>query len=185
MMRSALGQNSSSAGAAVGRPAPDFELPDHAGRILRLRDLLNKPVIVFFFPKAFTPGCTAQACAFRAGPHPDDSEPQPPESAVLKSLSIRAHVLGVSTDSISTLAAFARRFEIDYPLLSDADGALHRAWRVPRTLGLFRSRTTYTLDALGVVRDVFSSQLRPGAHAQRALHAIDAIERAAAWREPH
>ena len=97
-----------------GRQAPDFTLTDHEGRQVRLYDLRGRRVIVYFYPKAFTPGCTSEACDFR------DS------LASLESLGYT--VLGVSGDDPVTLGRFATEYHLPYRLLSDPDSATARAW---------------------------------------------------------
>jgi peroxiredoxin Q/BCP len=97
-----------------GDSAPELDLPDQSGRDVRLSDFGGRRVIVYFYPAASTPGCTAQACDFR------DS---------LGSLAASGYaVLGVSPDGRTALEDFADEHRLTFPLLSDADGATARAW---------------------------------------------------------
>lgn len=144
----------------VGALAPDFERPDQHGRPFRLSSTRGRPAVVFFFPRAFTPACTAQACAFR--------------DAYEAFTQAGATVVGISTVAVEGLAgqeAFARRFGLPFTLVSD-DGSIRAAWGVPRTLGLFPGRVTYVLDAQGRVAHQFASQLRVGAHVRKAIEVV-------------
>lgn len=145
----------------VGDLAPDFERLDHEGRAFRLSDLRGRCVVVFFYPKDYTPGCTAQSCRFRDG-YEDFT-------------AAGAEVVGISGDGASTHAGFAGRYRLPFRLLSDADGSLRRLWGVPRTLGLLPGRVTYVVGPDGVVRHRFSSQWRIGTHVQRALDVVRSL----------
>jgi peroxiredoxin Q/BCP len=145
----------------VGDPAPDFERPDHQGRPFRLSAMRGRCVVVFFYPKDYTPGCTAQSCRFRDGYE--------------QFTAAGAEVVGISSDAPSTHAGFAGRYRLPFRLLSDADGSLRRLWGVPRTLGLLPGRVTYVVGPDGVVRHRFSSQWRIGTHVQRALDVVRSL----------
>jgi peroxiredoxin Q/BCP len=146
----------------VGALAPDFSALDQHARPFRLSEQRGRPVVVFFYPRDFTPACTAQSCAFR--------------DAYAELAGTGAVVVGVSGDSDESHAKFAARHALPYALISDADGSIRKAWGVPRSaFGLLPGRVTYVLDATGVVRMVFSSQLRAGEHAQRALRAVASL----------
>jgi peroxiredoxin Q/BCP len=129
---------------------------------VRLKDFLGRrPVVLFFYPKDETPGCTQEVCAFR-----DDYE----EFGRLD-----AEVIGVSSDSVSSHKNFADNHDLPFTLLSDAEGKVRRLYRVPNTFGLFPGRVTYIIDREGIVRHVFSSQLAVTRHVQEALAALSAI----------
>jgi peroxiredoxin Q/BCP len=146
----------------VGDVAPDFTLPDQSGAPVRLRDLLGqKTVVLYFYPKDETPGCTIEARAFR------DSYEQ---------FSAKdAQVVGVSSDSVRSHRRFAQRHDLPFLLLSDADGAIRRLYGVEKTLGLLPGRVTYVIDQTGVVRHVYSSQLRATRHPREALMVLSAL----------
>ena len=130
----------------VGSKAPDFKLPSQSGQMLSLNDFIGeKPVVLFFYPKDDTPGCTKQACVFR-----DNYE-------VFKKRD--AEVIGISSDSIESHRGFAAKHNLPYTLLSDEDKKVRKLYGVPNTLGLFPGRVTYIIDREGIVRHVFSSQL--------------------------
>jgi peroxiredoxin Q/BCP len=146
-------------GVEVGQPAPDFELPDADGKRVRLADFKGKKaVVLYFYPKDDTPGCTAEACSFR------DSYEDFQDAG--------AEVIGVSSDSASSHAKFAKRHELPFTLLSDAKGEVRKKYGVPSTMGLLPGRVTYVIDKKGVVRHVFNSQLQATRHVSEALDAI-------------
>jgi peroxiredoxin Q/BCP len=130
-------------GLQVGDIAPDFTLPDSDGRPVTLSDLRGSAVVVYFYPRAGTPGCTRQACDFR------DS---------LASLGAAGfQVLGVSPDPVPRLAAFAAAENLTYPLLSDPDHEVMTRWgawgekKLYGTLTVGVIRATVAVDAAGVV----------------------------------
>jgi peroxiredoxin Q/BCP len=148
----------------VGEPAPDFELPSSTGEIVRLSHYRGKSeVVLFFYPKDNTPGCTAEACTFR------DSHEAFRDAG--------AAVIGVSSDSAESHRKFASRFGLPFVLLSDADDALRERYGVPRTLGLFPGRVTYVIDRDGIVRHIFSSQMQPKRHVAEALRVLEGLRR--------
>ena len=142
----------------VGARAPDFALPSQTGEKLRLEDFLGKPVVLFFYPKDNTLGCTKEVCAFR-----DDFE----EFGKLD-----AEVIGISSDSVESHKAFAEEHDLSFALLSDRGGKVRKLYGVPNTLGLFPGRVTYVVDEAGVVRHIFSSQLSVERHVQEAIGAL-------------
>lgn len=150
-----------SASLAVGDRAPDFTATTHDGRTIRLSDYVGKRALVlFFYPKDGTPICTKEACAFR------DSYEQ--------FTAIGADVIGVSSDSESSHRDFASRYRLSFPLISDQDGSLRQAFRVPSTMGLLPGRVTYVIDREGIIRQVFSAQFASDEHVRQALQALGA-----------
>jgi thioredoxin-dependent peroxiredoxin len=144
---------------STGDVAPDFELPEGEGETIRLADFRGKAeVVLYFYPKDDTPGCTAEACAFR------DSFEAFRDAG--------AEVIGVSGDSADSHAKFAVRHRLPFRLVSDADGSIRARFGVPKTLGLLPGRVTYLIDRQGVVRHVFSSQFRPAKHIAEALRVL-------------
>jgi len=140
----------------VGDEAPDFELLDRAGRAVRLRDFRGKqPVVLYFYPKDDTPGCTKEACSFR-----DQYE---------DFQTLGAEVLGVSSDSTESHARFGEKYDLPFRLLSDRGGLARKAYGVPSTLGVIPGRVTFVIDTAGVVRHVFNSQAQATRHVTEAL----------------
>jgi thioredoxin-dependent peroxiredoxin len=144
---------------SVGDPAPDVRLVCPDGTF-PLTDLRGHWVVLYFYPKDDTPGCTAEACSFR--------------DAFEDFTDAGAEVIGVSGDSAESHAAFSAKHRLPFRLVSDEDGALRRAFGVGRSMGILPGRVTYVIDPEGVVREVFNSQLRARQHHQRALDAIRA-----------
>jgi thioredoxin-dependent peroxiredoxin len=150
----------------VGDVAPDFTLPDQTGTPVRLRDLLGtKSVVLYFYPKDRTPGCTVEARAFR-----DNYE---------AFAAAGAEVIGVSSDSVASHRRFARRQDLPFLLLSDRAGTVRQLYGVEQTLGILPGRVTYVIDPAGFVRHIYSSQLRVLRHPREALEAVRGIERPA------
>ena len=144
--------------ALVDHPAPDFTLPDQKGSPVTLSDLRGRWVVVYFYPKDDTPGCTAESCSFR-----DSHEAFTDAGAV---------VIGISSDSVDSHRAFAEKYSLPFTLLADTDGEVRSAWQVSRTLGVLPGRVTFVIDPAGVVRGSFSSQFRPKKHIDEALAII-------------
>lgn len=146
----------------VGDVAPDFELPDQTGAPVRLRDLVGRrPVVLYFYPKDKTPGCTIEARAFR------DSYGVFTQAG--------AEVLGVSSDTVASHRRFAASEGLPFHLLADRDGAVRALYGVERTLGVLPGRVTYVIDRAGVVRHIYSSQLQVTRHPREALSALRAL----------
>ena len=143
-------------GVKVGDVAPEFDLTDAAGRHVRLGDFRGKKaVVLYFYPKDDTPGCTKEACAFR------DSYEAFKDAG--------AEVIGVSSDSGASHEKFAQKFRLPFTLVSDAGGGVRKRYGVPATLGLLPGRVTFVIDREGVVRHVFNSQLQATKHVDEAL----------------
>ncbi len=146
----------------VGQRAPDFTLSSAGGGPVTLSELLGKrAVVLFFYPKDDTPGCTAEACSFR----------DRYESFVLAG----AEVVGVSSDSLTSHDRFAHKHRLPMTLLSDPDGRVRALYDVKPTLGLFPGRATFVIDPNGVVQHVFVSQLCVGSHVEQALATVRAL----------
>jgi peroxiredoxin Q/BCP len=146
--------------ATVGQTAPDFTLPDQDGTSLTLSSLKGGWVVVYFYPKDDTPGCTAESCSFR-----DNFE---------DFTDAGARVIGISSDSVDSHKAFAQKHSLPFTLLADTDSSVRKAWGVSKTLGLLPGRVTYVIDPEGVVRHKFSSQFKPKSHIDEALGVIRA-----------
>jgi peroxiredoxin Q/BCP len=151
------------AGVQVGDKAPDFTLASQSGAQVRLHDRLESGVVVlYFYPKDETPGCTAEACAFR------DSYEVFAEAG--------AEVIGVSSDSADKHAAFAGHHNLPFTLLSDEGGRVRKSYGVPAVLGLIPGRVTYVIDRTGTVRHVFKSMTNIGQHVNDALDMVKKLQ---------
>jgi thioredoxin-dependent peroxiredoxin len=150
-------------GIQVGDQAPDFTLPTQSGETFHLQDHVGERVIVlYFYPKDNTSGCTAEACAFR------DSYEVFTEAG--------ADVIGVSSDSVDKHAGFASQHNLPFTLLSDQGGRLRKTYGVPGVLGVIPGRVTYVIDRAGVVRHVFSSMTNIDGHVNDALRVVKEIQ---------
>ena len=150
-------------GIGVGDKAPDFTLPAQSGEQVRLYDRIGERVVVlYFYPKDETSGCTAEACAFR------DSHEVFTDAG--------AEVIGVSSDSVDSHAAFADHHKLPFTLLSDAGGKVRKLYGVPSTLGFLPGRVTYVIDRDGTVRLVINSMLNIGGHINDALDVVRKLQ---------
>lgn len=144
---------------AVGRKVPDFTAPSTGGDV-KLSALKGRKVVLFFYPKDNTLVCTLEVCAFR--------------DAHMELLAQEAEVIGISADPVDSHKQVTQRWRLPYQLLTDADGAVRRAYQVGRTLGLFPGRVTYIIDKEGRVRGSINDPLRAKQHVQEALKALNA-----------
>ena len=146
----------------VGDPAPEFTLPSQTGEAVNLKEILGKrEIVLYFYPKDNTPGCTTEAKAFR-----DSYE-------IFKEMG--AEVIGVSSDSVGSHRDFASKCALPFILLSDAGGKVRKLYGVPSAFGLLPGRVTYIIDVKGVVRHVFNSQMNPEKHNEEALKVLRSI----------
>lgn len=147
---------------APGDPAPLIALPDQHGVERRSDQLAGKALVLFFYPKDDTPGCTAEACAFRDSY--DDLQ------------ALGAEVWGISGDGAASHQRFATRHNLPFPLLVDGNNQVRRAFGVPSVLGLLPGRVTYVIDGHGVIRHVFNNLLDGPAHRAEALAALNKLQ---------
>jgi len=154
-----------------GSAAPDFELPDQNGQVHRLGDYAGRWLVLYFYPKDDTPGCTQEACRFR-----DDI-------GVLDDLN--AAVAGVSVDDTKSHAEFARKYELPFPLLSDPDGKTAAAYGSLLNLGVIRfaRRHTFIIAPDGRIAARFD-KVDSARHAQEVARTLRALQHAGggAWR---
>jgi thioredoxin-dependent peroxiredoxin len=145
------------------QPAPDFTLPADDGSPVRLSDYRGQRVILYFYPKADTPGCTTQACDFR------DLQPQLRERGAV--------VLGVSPDSVEDVRAFREKFSLPFSLLADADHQVSEAYGVWKLKSLYGKnywgveRSTFLIDEEGRIEQVYR-KVDPEGHASQLLEAL-------------
>jgi len=130
--------------------------------MVSFHDLLGKrAMVLFFYPKDNTLGCTKEVCAFR-----DSFE----ELGRLD-----AEVIGISSDTVDSHRGFAEKHKLPFTLLSDQGGKVRSLYGVPTTLGLFPGRVTYVIDKEGVVRHIFSSQVNVEKHVEEAMRTLQSI----------
>lgn len=145
----------------AGTRAPAVSAPDQDGHVRTLAEFRGHPVVLYFYPRDATPGCTVEASGFR--------------DAWARYQAAGAQVLGVSFDDVASHARFAHDQRLPFPLLADPRGEIVASYGVPHS-GSFASRVTFLIDREGVVRRVFP-QVDPGAHADEVLQAIQALPR--------
>ena len=148
-----------------GQEAPDFELPDQDGRTVKLSDFRGQSVVVYFYPKADTPGCTTQACGVRD--HQADY------------LGVDAVVLGVSPDPVAQVKRFHDKQALNFPLLADEDHAVAERYGVWVEKSMYgrtyfgNERTTFIVDHDGLVAEVLR-KVKPAEHDELVLKALEA-----------
>jgi thioredoxin-dependent peroxiredoxin len=146
-----------------GDAAPDFELPDQDGRATKLSDFRGQPVVVYFYPKADTPGCTTQACGVRD--HESDY------------VGLKAVVLGVSPDPVGKVKRFHDKQALNFRLLADEGHAVADSYGVWVEKSMYgrkyfgNERTTFVIDGDGTVVEVLR-KVKPGEHDARVLAAL-------------
>lgn len=143
----------------VGDRIPHFELLNQYGELFKSETVLGvKPLVVYFYPKDETPGCTAEACSFRD--HYEDF------------LQLGAEVIGISSDGVKSHQKFAARHKLPFVLLSDSKKKVQRLFKLPKILfGLYTKRITFVIDKEGLVSYVHSS-LMPDTHIKKALQQL-------------
>lgn len=145
----------------VGDVAPNFSLKDQNGNTVSLSDFKGqKAVVLYFYPKDDTPGCTAESCAFR------DSYTTFSDAG--------AEVIGISGDSVNSHQQFAQKYQLPFTLLSDEGDRVRKQYGVPATLWILPGRVTYVIDKEGVVRHIFNSQLDFQGHVNESLKVLEA-----------
>ena len=144
----------------VGDVAPDFTLPDQNGKTVSLSALRGKNVVLYFYPKDFSIGCTKEACNFRDA-YEDFTE-------------AGAQVVGVSGDSVESHRKFIEKYLLPFTLLSDEGGDVRKLYGV--TGFLLPGRTTFVIDKIGIIRLVFSSQTDMKAHIDEALKVLKTLD---------
>jgi peroxiredoxin Q/BCP len=147
----------------IGDPAPDFELPDQHGQSVKLSEFRGRGVVLYFYPKADTPGCTVQACGVR-----DHSADYASKNAV---------VLGVSPDSVKKVARFDQKYGLSFPLLADEDHSVAERYGVWVEKSMYgrtymgNERSTFVIGPDGVITHIFR-KVKPAEHDELALGAL-------------
>ncbi len=145
---------------AVGQPAPAFQSVDQDGKPVALSDYRGKVVVLYFYPKDETPGCTTEACSFRDG------------YAAIQATG--AVILGVSADTVASHKAFAAKYHLPFRLVADPHRRIIDAYGVRMPVLGWAKRTTFIIDKAGVVRKVFRG-VNPAGHAQEVLAALKSL----------
>ena len=146
-----------------GDVAPNFSLPAQDGRVVSLTDFLGKKnVVLYFYPKDFTIGCTAEARNFS-----ENYE---------ELMELNAEVVGVSSDTAESHSDFAEECHVKYPLLSDRGGRVREIYGIKSSFGLIPGRVTFVIGSDGIVRHVFSSQISPKRHVAEAIESLKKLD---------
>lgn len=151
---------------SVGKSAPAFSLDTDAGDKLSLKDLKGRPVVLYFYPKDDTPGCTVEACEFR--------------DAFPRFKGTKAVILGISPDSVKSHQKFKEKFDLPFTLLADEDHAIAEKYGVWQKKSMYGrtymgiARTTFVIDKDGKVAKVFE-KVKPKGHAEAVEQAIDGL----------
>lgn len=147
---------------AVGQPAPEFELPDQDGQLHSLEDYRDSWVVLYFYPKDETPGCTTEACEFRDN--------------IFAFRKLNAQILGVSLDDVESHKAFAENHGLPFPLLADASGTAADAYGVKTKMMGFTvaKRQTFLIDPDGVIAKHYE-KVKPATHSQEVLADLEAL----------
>jgi len=151
----------------VGDKAPDFTLLTDGGGSISLKELKGKTVVLYFYPRDNTPGCTAEACAFRDS-LPDFSK-------------VEAEVVGISRDSVASHDKFKKKFKLPFPLASDEDGKVTEAYGVCVEKSMYGKkymgieRATFLIDGKGVILDIWR-KVKVDGHADEVLKAAEALK---------
>ncbi len=148
----------------VGDKAPDFTLPSQMGDNVTLSEFFGKKnIVLYFYPKDESPGCTKEACTFR--------------DSYQELTNLGAEVLGVSGQSVESHKSFATHYGLPFILLSDKENMVRELYGVPSTMGIIPGRVTYIIDKKGIVRHVFSSQTQAQRHVEEAKKTLMELEK--------
>ncbi len=149
-----------------GQPAPEFRLSDQDGNVIALSSLRGRLVVLYFYPKDDTPGCTKEACAFRDARATFEAK--------------GARVIGVSPDSVASHRKFADKFELPFTLLADPDHKVCETYGVWKEKNMYGKtywgveRTTFVIDRDGIIRKIFP-RVKVDGHSDAVLKAIDSL----------
>ncbi len=146
----------------VGDLIPNFSLLDQAGKTRTDLEFRGKPLVLFFYPKDDTPGCTIEVCGFRD------------KYDLFKILG--AQVCGVSNGDEVSHFEFSKKNKLEYPLLCDTTNSLRKQFGVPKFLGMLDGRVTYVIDSKGIIQHIFEDLLNGPAHIKEALRALKEIQ---------
>lgn len=147
-----------------GNMAPELSIPDNTGKMVTIDSLRGAPVVLYFYPKDETPGCTRQACSLR------DQWPQ--------ILATGARVYGVSPDGVDSHAKFIANHKLPFPLLADSRGEVAARYGVLRVLGPIRNvrRVSFVIDREGRIADIFDP-VEPDEHSAKVIQALQEMPR--------
>ncbi|MEZ4938019.1 MAG: peroxiredoxin [Crocinitomicaceae bacterium] len=142
-----------------GDSLPEFELKNQEGELVKIKDYIGRPMVIYFYPKDDTPGCTKEACSFR------DSYEAFTDAG--------CEVFGISGDSVAKHKKFKEKHRLPFQLLADEGNKIRKQFGVPTNLlGLLPGRVTYIINKEGKVAKIFNSQMQAEKHVSEALEGI-------------
>lgn len=149
-------------GIQVGDAIPDVVLQSQTGETVNLKSFNGeKCVVLYFYPKDDTPGCTKESCSFR------DSYTAFQDAG--------AEVIGISADDVASHKTFATKYNLPFTLLSDTGNAIRKSFGVPSTFGILPGRVTYVIDKSGIVKHITNSQLNFQGHIDESLKVVQGL----------
>ena len=149
-------------GIQVGDAIPDVALQSQTGETVNLKSFNgNKCIVLYFYPKDDTPGCTKESCSFR------DSYTAFQDAG--------AEVIGISADDVASHKTFATKYNLPFTLLSDTGNAIRKSFGVPSTFGILPGRVTYVIDKSGIVKHITNSQLNFQGHIDESLTVVQGL----------
>jgi peroxiredoxin Q/BCP len=147
-------------GIKIGDKCPDFSLLDQNGELVTIKEIIgDKNIVIYFYPKDNTWGCTKQACSFR--------------DSFQDFVDLGCEVIGISTDSIDSHKMFSTKYNLNFKILSDVDDEVREKFGVPKSLfGIIKGRVTYIIDKKGNVAWIFNSQLNAEGHISKSIEVL-------------
>jgi len=147
--------------AKVGEPAPDFSARTTDGRTLRLSEMRGRYVVLYFFPKAFSPLCNRETSRFRDA-YPDIAQ-------------LGGEVLGISVDDFETQCDYAEKMQVTFPMIADDNQEISRRYGVLRAFIKLPKRITYLIDRDGTIRGIFAHEFQISRHLDDVLHFLEKV----------
>jgi peroxiredoxin Q/BCP len=146
----------------VGQPAPEFELPDQDGQLHSLEDYRDRWVVLYFYPKDDTPGCTTEACEFRDN--------------IFAFQKLKVQILGVSLDDVASHKRFAEKHRLPFPLLADPEGTSAEAYGVKTKFAgmTLAKRQTFIIDPDGILAKHYET-VKPATHSAEVLAELETL----------
>ena len=147
-------------GVKIGDKCPDFSLLDQNGELVTIKEIIGeKNIVIYFYPKDNTWGCTKQACSFR--------------DSFQDFVDLGCEVIGISTDSVDSHKMFSMKYNLNFKILSDVDDEVREKFGVPKSLfGIIKGRVTYIIDKKGTVAWNFNSQLNAEGHISKSIEVL-------------